>query len=100
LRRLSIPAHLLLLQQSAESVFTEREIIMKSHVGSVLIRALLYSFLAAVAAGIIYIIIALVQGMKWNGETLGGSLITGAISFVIALVFFSGFMLYFARKRA
>ena len=73
---------------------------MKSDVRLVLLRASLYSLLAGVASGIIYLIIALVQAMKWNGEMLAGGLMTGAISLVIAFLFFSGFMLYFSRKRA
>jgi len=73
---------------------------MTSQTTRVLVRAILYSFLSAVAAAIIYVIIALVTGGKLNGDTLSGSLITGGISFVIALVFFSGFMLYFSRKKA
>jgi hypothetical protein len=73
---------------------------MDSQTGKVLVRALLYSFLAGVASGVIYLIVGLVKGMSVNGDALIGSLTTGAISFVIALVFFSGFMLYFSRKYA
>jgi len=86
----------------SQNVFSllRKESIMNGQVGAVLVRAALYSFLAGVASGIIYILVGLVQGMKVNGDVLVGSLITGAISFVIALVFFSGFMLYFSRKKA
>ena len=73
---------------------------MNNQVSGVLARAVLYSFLSGVAAGVIYIIVALVTGASMNGNTLAGSLITGSISFGIALVFFSGFMLYFSRKYA
>ena len=73
---------------------------MTSQTTRVLVRAILYSLLSAVAAAIIYVIIALATGGKLNGDTLSGSLITGGISLVIALVFFSGFMLYFSRKKA
>jgi hypothetical protein len=72
---------------------------MTNQMTGVLARAALYSFLAGVASGIIYIIIALLTGGKLGSETISGSLITGAISFVIALVFFSSFMLYFSRKK-
>ena len=73
---------------------------MTSQTTGVLTRAVLYSFLSGLAAAIIYVIIALLTGGKLNGDTLLGSLITGGISFVIALVFYSSFMLYFARKKA
>jgi hypothetical protein len=73
---------------------------MTSQITGVLARAALYSFLAGVAAGIIYIIIALFTGGKLSGEAISVGLITVAISFVIALVFFSSFMLFFSRKKA
>ena len=73
---------------------------MTSQITGVLARATLYSFPAGVSAGIIYLIIALFTGGKLSSETISGSLITGAISFVIALVFFASFMLYFSRKKA
>ena len=73
---------------------------MNSQVSGVLARAVLYSFLSGVAAGVIYIIIALATGARMNGNVMAGSLITGSISFAIALVFYSGFMLYFSRKYA
>jgi len=82
------------------SLLVIRRFIMTSQTTRVLVRAILYSLLSAVAAAIIYVIIALVTGGKLNGDTLSGSLITGGISLVIALVFFSGFMLYFSRKKA
>jgi Zn-dependent protease with chaperone function len=66
----------------------------------VLRRAVLYSLLSGVVAAIIYMIINLVTGGKLDGNSLLGSLITGLISFVIALLFFTGFMLYFSRNRA
>jgi hypothetical protein len=78
----------------------ERRSIMTSQMAGVLARAALFSFLSGVAAGIIYMIIALLTGGKFSSETISGSLITGAISFVIALVFFTSFMLYFSRKKA
>ena len=71
---------------------------MTSQIKGVLTRAVLYSFLAGVAAVIIFVIIALATGGKLNGDTLAGILLTGGISLVIALVFFSSFMLYFLRK--
>jgi hypothetical protein len=73
---------------------------MTSQTSGVLARAALYSFFSALAAAIIYVIIALITGGKLNGNTIAGGLITGAISFVIALVFFASFMLYFSRKKA
>jgi Zn-dependent protease with chaperone function len=73
---------------------------MTSQMTGVLARAVLYSFLSGMAAAIIYVIIPLLTGGKLNGDTLSGSLITGGISLVIALVFFSAFMLYFSRKKA
>lgn len=73
---------------------------MSSKTINVLGRAVLYSLLSAVAAAIIYMIINLATGGKLNGDSLLGSLITGLISFVIALVFFSAYMLYFSRKQA
>jgi Zn-dependent protease with chaperone function len=66
----------------------------------VLRRAVLYSLLSGVVAAIIYMIINLVTGGKLDGNSLLGSLITGLISFVIALLFFTGFMLYFSRNKA
>jgi hypothetical protein len=66
----------------------------------VLARAVLYSFFSGVAAVIIYLIIALLTGAKFNGNTLLVGLVVFGISFVIALVFYSSFMLYFARKKA
>lgn len=73
---------------------------MTSQIKGVLTRAVLYSFLFGVAAVIIFVIIALATGGKLNGDTLAGSLFTGGISLVIALVFFSSFMLYFSRRKA
>jgi hypothetical protein len=73
---------------------------MSSKTINVLGRAVLYSLLSALAAAIIYMIINLATGGKLNGDSLLGSLFTGLISFVIALVFFSAFMLYFSRKQA
>lgn len=78
----------------------ERGFSMTSQMTGVLARAALYSFLAGGASGIIYMIIALLTGGKLSSETISGSLITGAISFVVALVFFTSFMLYFSRKKA
>ena len=72
---------------------------MSTHTIGVLRRAVLYSFLSGVLAAIIYTIISLVTGGRLDGNALLGSLITGLISFVIALMFFSGFMLYFSRVR-
>jgi hypothetical protein len=66
----------------------------------VLRRAVLYSLLSGVVAAIIYMIINLVTGGKLDGNSLLGSLITGLISFVIALLFITGFMLYFSRNKA
>jgi Zn-dependent protease with chaperone function len=66
----------------------------------ILRRAVLYSLLSGVVAAIIYMIINLVTGGKLDGNSLLGSLITGLISFVIALLFFTGFMLYFSRNKA
>ena len=73
---------------------------MSTHMIGVLRRAVLYSLLSGVVAAIIYMIINLVTGGKLDGNSLLGSLITGLISFVIALMFFSGFMLYFSRDKA
>jgi hypothetical protein len=73
---------------------------MTNHLAVTFGRAVFYSFLSGVAAGIIYVIIALATGGKWDSSLVLGSLLTGGISFVIALVFYSVFMLYFARKRA
>jgi hypothetical protein len=81
-------------------VILERRYIMTNHFAVTFGRAVFYSFLSGVAAGIIYVIIALVTGGKWDSSLVLVSLITGGISFVIALVFFSAFMLYFARNRA
>jgi hypothetical protein len=72
---------------------------MTSQITGVLARAALYSFLADVAAGIIYIIIALLTGGKFGSETISGCLVTAAITFVIAFVFFTSFTLYFSRKK-
>ena len=73
---------------------------MSTHMIGVLRRAVLYSLLSGLVAAIIYMIINLVTGGKLDGNSLLGSLITGLISFVIALIFFSGFMLYFSRDKA
>jgi hypothetical protein len=73
---------------------------MSTHMIGVLRRAVLYSLLSGVVAAIIYMIINLVTGGKLDGASLLGSLITGLISFVIAILFFSGFMLYFSRNKA
>ena len=73
---------------------------MSTHMIGVLRRAVLYSLLSGVVAAIIYMIINLVTGGKLDGNALLGSLITGLISFVIALLFFTGFMLYFSRNKA
>jgi|GEM_PF-4066969 len=73
---------------------------MSTHMIEVLRRAVLYSLLSGVVAAIIYMIINLVTGGKLDGNALLGSLITGLISFVIALLFFTGFMLYFSRNKA
>ena len=72
---------------------------MSTHTIGVLRRAVLYSFLSGVLAAIIYMIINLVTGGKLDGNSLLGCLITGLISFVIAMLFFSGFMLYFSRNK-
>ncbi len=66
----------------------------------ILRRAIFYSFLSGVVAAIIYMIINLVTGGKLDGNSLLGCLITGLISFVIATLFFSGFMLYFSRSKS
>ena len=73
---------------------------MSTHTIGVLRRAVLYSFLSGVLAATIYMIINLVTGGRLDGNALLGSLITGLISFVIALMFYSGFMLYFSRDKA
>lgn len=73
---------------------------MSSKTIGVLSRAVLYSLLVALASAIIYMIINLATGGKLNGDSLLGSLFTGLVSLVIALVFFSAFMLYFSRKQA
>ncbi len=73
---------------------------MSTHMIGVLRRAVLYSLLSGIAAAIIYMIINLVTGGKLDGNSLLGSLITGLISFVIALLFFTGFMFYFSRNKA
>lgn len=66
----------------------------------ILRRAILYSLLSGLVAAIIYMIIYLVTGGKLDGNLLSGCLITGSISFVIAILFFSGFMLYFSRSKS
>jgi Zn-dependent protease with chaperone function len=73
---------------------------MSTHMIGILRRAVLYSLLSGVVAAIIYMIINLVTGGKLDGNSLLGSLITGLISFVIALLFFTGFMLYCSRNKA
>ena len=65
----------------------------------ILRRAILYSLLSGLVAAIIYMIIYLVTGGKLDGNLLLGCLVTGLISFVIAILFFSGFMLYFSRSK-
>jgi Zn-dependent protease with chaperone function len=65
----------------------------------ILRRAILYSLLSGLVAAIIFMIINLVTGGKLNGNSLLGCLITGSISFVIAILFFTGFMLYFSRSK-
>ncbi len=72
---------------------------MSTQIFGVLRRAILYSFLSGIAAAIIFMIINLATGGKFDGNSLLGSLITGLISFAIATVFFSGFMLYFSRSK-
>ena len=72
---------------------------MSTHALGVLRRAVLYSLLSGAVAAIIYLIIYLVTGGKFDGNLLSGCLITGLISFVIAMLFFSGFMLYFSRSK-
>ena len=72
---------------------------MSTHTIGVLRRAVLYSFLSGAVAAIIYMIIILATGGKLDGNSLLGCLVTGLISFVIAIVFFSGFMLYFSRSK-
>ena len=66
----------------------------------ILRRAILYSLLSGLVAAIIFMIINLVTGGKLDGNSLLGCLITGLISFVIAILFFTGFMLYFSRSKA
>ena len=66
----------------------------------ILRRAILYSLLSGFVAAIIFIIVDLVTGGKLDGNSLLGCLITGLISFVIAILFFTGFMLYFSRSKA
>ena len=66
----------------------------------ILRRAILYSLLSGFVAAIIFMIINLVTGGKLDGNSLLGCLITGLISFVIAILFFTGFMLYFSRSKA
>ena len=73
---------------------------MTSQMTGVLARAALYSFFSGLIAAIIYVIIALLTGGKLNGDTFIGALIAGAIALVIALVFYSSFMLYFSSRRA
>ena len=65
----------------------------------ILRRAILYSLLSGIVAAIIYMTINLVTGGKLDGNSLSLCLITGLISFVIAMLFFSGFMLYFSRSK-
>lgn len=72
---------------------------MPTRTVAMLRRAILYSLLSGLAAAIIYMIINLVTGGKLDGNSLLGSLITGLISFVIAMLFFTGFMLYFSRSK-
>jgi hypothetical protein len=72
---------------------------MSIQVLKVLSRVALFSALSGIASAIIYSVIVLLLGNKPGGGMLWGSLITGTIAFVIAEVFYSGFMLYFARKR-
>jgi len=66
----------------------------------ILRRAIFYSLLSGLAAAIIYMIINIATGGKLDGNSLLGCLITGFISFVIAILFFTGFMLYFSRNKA
>ena len=66
----------------------------------ILRRAILYSLLSGFVAAIIFIIVDLVTGGKLDGNALLGCLITGLISFVIAILFFTGFMLYFSKSKA
>jgi len=66
----------------------------------ILRRAIFYSLLSGLAAAIIYMIINIATGGKLDGNSLLGCLITGLISFVIAILFFTGFMLYFSRSKA
>ena len=73
---------------------------MSTHTIGELRRAVLYSLLSGAVAAIIYMIINLATGGKLDGNSLLGCLVTGLISFVIAIVFFSGFMLYFSRSKA
>ena len=73
---------------------------MGNQVIGILTRSALYSFIAAIVAGIIYVIIAFATGGKWDGATLWGCLTTGGITFVIAFVFYSAITLYFSRKKA
>jgi hypothetical protein len=65
----------------------------------ILRRAILNSLLSGILAAIIYMTINLVTGGKLDGNSLFLCLITGLISFVIATLFFSGFMLYFSRSK-
>ena len=73
---------------------------MSAHTLGILRRAAFYSFLSGLAAAIIYMVIDLVTGGKLDGNALLGSLITGLISFMIAIVFFVGFTLYFSKRKA
>jgi len=73
---------------------------MPAHTLGILRRAAFYSFLSGLAAAIIYMVIDLVTGGKLDGNALLGSLITGLISFMIAIVFFAGFTLYFSKRKA
>ena len=66
----------------------------------ILRRAILYSLLSGFVAAIIFMIVDLVTGGKLDGNSLLGCLITGLISFVIAILFFTGFMLYFSKSKA
>jgi hypothetical protein len=73
---------------------------MSAHTLGILRRAAFYSFLSGLAAAFIYMVIDLVTGGKLDGNALLGSLITGLISFMIAIVFFVSFTLFFFKARS
>lgn len=73
---------------------------MTTQTTQILTRGALTGLISAIGAAIIYISIALLTGGKPDSSTFVSALVTGVVTFFIALVFFYLFTFYFSRKKA